>query len=264
MLRIHQIPCWQDNYTYLVVHGDDALVVDAPEAEPVLARARALGVHVRAVLNTHHHPDHVGGNDALAAGGCAVFGPAHDAARMPALTRPVAPGEHVNVIGLSFRVLDVRAHTRGHIAWALDRAVDVVERWGHGGAPTALARLGGRPALFVGDALFAAGCGRLFEGDGADLFRALSTLAREDPRALVCCAHEYTAANLRFAVHARPDDTAIAARLAGLDDERGASHSSVPSLLEDELRTNPYLLALPQGERAVLALRQAKDAFPAS
>jgi hydroxyacylglutathione hydrolase len=265
VLRIHQIPVWQDNYAYLVAHGDEAVVVDPPEAAPVLERARALGVTVRAVLCTHHHADHVGGNEELAAAGCTVIGAAHDAARIPALSQPVTPGESVHVIGLSLRVLDVRAHTSGHIAYALDRTVDVMERFGHSGQPTRVARLEARPALFVGDALFQAGCGRLFEGSAADLHASLTTLAREDPRALIVCAHEYTSSNLAFAVHALPHDEAVRARQLGLHAERAASGSSVPSTLEEELATNPFLRALSASDpvEAVRALRAAKDDFRA-
>lgn len=264
MLTLVQIPCLTDNSAWLVVSGGQAFVVDPPVAEPVLARLEATGARLAAVLNTHHHPDHTGGNIALReATGCEIVGNARDADRLPGLTRAVEPGGTVGVAGLALRVLDVKAHTRAHVAYALDEPVDEVIRHGHGGIETSIPRLARRPALFVGDALFAAGCGRLFEGTPTDLERSLRTLSREDPRALVCCAHEYTASNLRFARHALPDNRAIAARVDRLDEEMGAAKSSLPSTLEEELATNPFLLALTAADPvdAVGALRRAKDAF---
>ncbi len=248
MLTLRQIPVWSDNYAYLLVHHDEALLVDAPEAGPVLEVIADMDVTLRAVFNTHHHPDHVGANAALvAATGCAVFGPAHDAERIPEISMRVTAGATCGALGLSFRVLDVHAHTRGHIAYALDDAIDLVIRHGHGGTPTEMPELAGRGVLFVGDSLFAAGCGRLFEGTAGDLKDAMTTLAAEDDSLLVACAHEYTEGNLRFAAEISgqvPASDAIRARLAHLEQERGVSGSSVPSLLGEERRTNPFLLAL--------------------
>ena len=264
MITIAQVPCLEDNYAWLVVHDDVAFVVDPSECAPVLATlARFAGARLVAVLCTHHHHDHIGGAaDLRAATGCAVIGNA-DEPRIPGVTRPVRVGEPVDVAGLSVRVLDVRAHTDHHVAFALDQTVQRVVRHGHAGVVEDKADLAGRPALFVGDALFAAGCGRLFEGTAADLERALRTLSACDPRALVCCGHEYTAGNLRFARHAFPGHAGIAARLSALPDDKGASLSSVPSTLADELVTNPFLLALSDADpvAAVAAMRRAKDAF---
>lgn len=259
-----QIPCLRDNSAWLVVHDGAAFVVDPPEAEPVLARLLATGATLAAVLNTHHHHDHVGGNLALRdATGCAIVGNAADAARIPGLTRAVDPGERVDVAGLTLRVLDVKAHTRGHVAFALDTGAGQVLQHGHGGIEVASVALAGRKLLFVGDTLFGAGCGRLFEGSASDLERALRTLASEGAEALVCCAHEYTAANLRFARHARPDVDAIAARADALERTMGAARSSLPFTLGGELQTNPFLLALHEADpvAAVGALRAAKDVF---
>ena len=179
MLELVQIPVWRDNYAYLGCNGSRAFVVDPPEAGPVLAHIEALGgVVLEAVINTHHHPDHVGGNLKLVeATGCAVLGACHDAERIPGLTRPVQIGERVSVADVSMEVLDVRAHTRGHIAYRTDRAFDRVVRHGHDGVATRVERLEGRPALFVGDSLFLGGCGRLFEGTPADLHAAMRVLA---------------------------------------------------------------------------------------
>jgi hydroxyacylglutathione hydrolase len=218
------------------------------------------------VVLTHHHADHTGGTaDLVAATGARVFGHAADAARLPPLDVAALPGDVVTPLpDVSLRMLDVHAHTRAHVAYALDAPIDRVTRHGHAhnAVDEDVARLAGRPALFVGDTLFAAGCGRLFEGTPADLFAALSLLAAQDERALVCCAHEYTAANLRFAMHALPHVQAIAERARRLDEEMGAARSSLPSTLAEEKATNPFLLALRDGAEALGAMRRQKDAFP--
>lgn len=279
MVRLVQIPMLRDNFGYVVVHEARAFVVDPPEADAVLAFLRRhAGVTLEAVVNTHHHADHVGGNRALVARtGCDVIGPAHDAGRIPGLTRAVAIDEVVEVAGLPLRVLDVRAHTRGHIAYVCDAPMDEVIRHGHGGQPRPIDRLAGRPVAFVGDSLFAAGCGRLFEGSPRDLVLALERLASLPPSTLVCCAHEYTASNLRFARHVLPDHAALRDRESQLEAERAEAGSTVPDTLERELETNPFLLVLETAARhriaarlgvadhdvvAVMgALRRAKDRF---
>lgn len=278
MPKLVQIPVWRDNYAYLVVEGERAFVVDSPEAGPILERLRDFpGVQLEAVVNTHHHPDHVGSNHELVSRtGCAVVGPAHDAERIPGLRRKAEIGTTIEVAGLALRVLDVHGHTAGHVAYACDRDFEEVIRHGHQGRPAAVPRLAGRPALFVGDSLFLGGCGRLFEGTAEDLVAAMTILRNEDPEALVCCAHEYTESNLRFAAHILPANRDIAERLETLPVERQQTGSSVPDVLSRELRTNPFMLGLDDVIRprlaarlgvaddpvAVLgAARRAKDAF---
>lgn len=266
MKRLVQLPVLSDNYIYVVVDVDSAtaLVVDPATADDVLAFLAREGLTLTAVLNTHHHADHTGGNVVLRERtGCAVIGPERDRARIPAITRGCEPSECVSVGAFApLRVLDVNAHTSGHVAYADDDGVDVVVRHGHGGVPVVGA---GGKVVFVGDALFGAGCGRLFEGDGDDLFRALSVIDAEDPAALIACAHEYTKSNLLFARHAFPDVDAIANRLAGFETTMGAARSSVPSTLGLEQATNPFLLALRQPDPAAkaFALRREKDTFRA-
>ncbi|MCR9159596.1 MAG: hydroxyacylglutathione hydrolase [Nannocystaceae bacterium] len=279
MPELLQIPVWRDNYVYLAIHEGRAFVVDPSDAEPVLAALQTLpGVALEAVVNTHHHPDHVGGNLKLVeATGCAVVGAAHDRERIPGITRAVDIGARIEVAGLAMDVLDVRAHTRGHVAYRTEATFDRVIRHGHDGVATRAQRLEDRPALFVGDSLFLGGCGRLFEGSAADLHASMQVLSEQRPESLVCCAHEYTASNLRFAADVLPSHPSIRARLDGLERERGASRSSVPDTLERELETNPFLLALdpehrgsiaasldvPPGDivAVVGALRSAKDRF---
>ncbi len=276
MKKLVQLPVWSDNYVYVLenddVTGGAVVVVDPCEAAPVLAWLEHAGRALDAVLCTHHHPDHVGGNLELhERTGCTVVGPERDRDRIPGLTRGVDVGAVFDVGGLGFRVLDVAAHTRGHIAFAFDERIDVVVRHGHAGLASVVAHLAQRPALFVGDSLFGAGCGRLFEGSAEDLHRSLSTLAAEDDDALVCCAHEYTAANLAFAVSVAPHIAAVVARRDGLQQEMGKARSSVPSILGVEKQTNPFLLALHQqiGPQTgdvvarIFDLRRQKDSFRA-
>lgn len=279
MTQLFQIPCLRDNYIYLGVREGQAFVVDPPDASVVLDRLQEHGWSLQAVLCTHHHADHTGGNLELRrATGCEVIGAAHDVARIPALSRVATPGHPLQVGDWRFRVLDVRGHTRGHIAYALDAPLGRVIRQGHGGEPESIERFTGLPALFVGDALFLAGCGRLFEGDAHDLARTMATLAAERDEALVCCAHEYTEGNLAFAATLLPDVAEIAERRRNLPLERGHSGSSVPDLLARERRTNPYFRCLdaalrdelaarlglePGGDASAVlgALRRAKDGF---
>lgn len=245
MTELIQIPALRDNYIYLLQDGEDGVVIDPAEATPVLRTLDERGCRLLAVLNTHHHADHTGGNRELArATGARIFGPAEDADRFPGLTDGVRPDEDVTIGPFSFRVLDVRAHTRSHVAYAPVRPLTRVIRHGHAGIPTEVPHLAQRPALFVGDTLFLGGCGRLFEGSAEDLTRAMQKIAAEPADSVICCAHEYTAANLRFAIRVWPESLALHDRLATLDQEMGPARSSVPDLLSREHQTNPFLASV--------------------
>jgi hydroxyacylglutathione hydrolase len=251
-MRIDVIPLWKDNYAYLVVDPatGTAAVVDPSDPGPVAAAAEAAGVRVTHLLCTHHHPDHSGGNAALAARwpGLEVVGSAIDPERIPALTRPVADGETFTVGALAFRALAVPGHTRGHVAFVCG------------------------DALFSGDTLFLAGCGRLFEGDAAQMHRALSgVFGALPPETRVFCGHEYTVNNLRFALTVEPENAAVRAKLAWAEARQAAGQPTVPATLAEERTYNPFLrVAEPAVQQRLgtrdpvetfAALRRLKDAF---
>jgi hydroxyacylglutathione hydrolase len=248
-LRVERIPTLRDNYTYLLVceATGEAAVVDAPEAAPVERRVEKLAVRVTKVLSTHHHPDHSAANPQLAKRYDApVLGHVSDAKRIPGFTQGLEEGDTVTVGRETAHVLFIPAHTRGHIAYVFDGAV------------------------FCGDTLFAAGCGRLFEGTPAMMHTALvEKLGRLPGATRVYCGHEYTAGNLRFAAHVEPENEAVKRALARVLEVRARAASdwhdatpdemTVPTTIADEHATNPFLRA---GSAEELGRRRAaKDAF---
>lgn len=240
MIEIARIPVLSDNYVWLAhdsVSGETA-VVDPAVAAPVLAEAERRGWAVTQIWNTHWHPDHTGGNAEIkAATGCRIAGPAAEAARIPGLDRAVAEGDRVSLGGVEATVLEVPAHTAGHIAYHLPE-----ER-----------------VVFVGDTLFAMGCGRLFEGTAAQMHANLQRLATLPPETRVYCAHEYTLSNGRFAAAAEPNNEAVARRLREVEAARAAGEATVPTTIGLELATNPFMRARSAAE---LAERRAwKDSF---
>ena len=224
MAAIIPIPAFADNYIWLLRHDGNAAVVDPGDAAPVLACLEQNGLNLTAILNTHHHNDHVGGNRALLAH-CSVpvFGPAGE--RIPGLTHALREGDAIDVpgTGVSLSVLDVPGHTAGHIAYVGQNE--------------------GVPVAFVGDTLFACGCGRLFEGTAEQMWTSLGKLAALPDETRVYCAHEYTLANLRFAAAVEPDSDAVRERTSRESARRARGEPTVPARLADERLTNPFLRA---------------------
>ena len=215
------IPAFNDNYLWLLHDGQRALIVDPGDASPVLQALRDSHLELESILVTHHHADHTGGINALReATGARVFGPARE--QLPGPFTPLEDGDTVQALGLDFQVIDVPGHTAGHIAFFTPEA-------------------NGKPLLFCGDTLFSGGCGRLFEGTPAQMLASLDRLAALPGNTVVCCTHEYTMANLRFALAVEPDNRELIgyhARCAAL---REAGKPTLPTSIAQELLINPFL-----------------------
>lgn len=223
-MEIVPLPLLSDNYGYLLIDSVDkrAAIVDCSEAGPVLAEVDRRGLRLEAILSTHHHYDHVGGNEEVARAipGIRVLGSRADASRVPAITEGLADGEEFEVIGGRGRAILIPAHTSGHLAYFFPDE---------------------GPSVFSGDTLFAAGCGRLFEGSPAQMMQSLGKLAVLPDSTRVWCGHEYTEKNLRFAHELESTNADISAKLARVEALRKAGKPTVPSTIGEEKRTNPFL-----------------------
>ena len=240
MITAHAVPILSDNYAWLLRDSESGAVgiVDPAEVAPVVAAIDAAGGRLDMILLTHHHDDHIAGTDAIRTRyGAMVVGARADARRLPKLDRELVEGDEVALGSSSARVIDTPGHTRGHIAFFFPDG-DV---------------------LLCGDTLFSLGCGRLIEGTPADMFASLHKLAALPPDTLVCCGHEYTRSNARFALSADPDNAALQAFAARVEALRDAGKPTIPSRLADEMAANPFLRA--PDVASLGNLRARKDTF---
>ncbi len=257
-LGIIPIPALRDNYIWVLHNGQHAVVVDPGEAVPVLSWLKTKRLSLAAILCTHHHGDHIGGiSELVEVYNVPVYAP--HAENIPGTTRPLAEGDAADLplLGISLKVLDIRGHTRGHIAYLLP----------------------GNSGVFCGDTLFGCGCGRVFEGTAEQMYRALRRLAALPDDTLVYCAHEYTEANIRFALACDPDNARLRQRATEARALRAAGQPTLPSTIGLVRATNPFLRCsepaiiqavqkadslVEKGELAVFtALRRWKDDFRA-
>lgn len=223
-VEVIRIPVLSDNYIWMARDNTsgEVVVIDPAVAAPVLAKAEELGWNITQIWNTHWHPDHTGGNAEIkAATGCMITGPAAEAHRIPTLDVKVAGGDAVMLGETQAEVIDVPAHTAGHIAYHF-----AYEQF-----------------AFVGDTLFAMGCGRLFEGTAAQMYDNMRKLEALGDDTVIYCAHEYTQSNGRFAMSVEPDNAALVERMAKVDAMRLAGEATVPTTIALERATNPFMRA---------------------
>lgn len=223
-LEIHQFPCLSDNYGYLVHDpaSGETTVIDTPDADRILSEAKSKGWTITQIWNTHWHPDHTGGNLKIKEEtGCVIIGPAGEEEKIPGLDRAVTEGSLVNLGAHTARVLDLPGHTLGHCAYSMEE----------------------NGLAFVGDTLFALGCGRLFEGSPEQMWDSLSKLKALPEDTTIYCAHEYTAANAKFAITIEPENQDLAAYSERVTELRSRNQPTVPTTLSAELAANPFLRA---------------------
>ena len=239
MLDVVAVPVLTDNYVWLL-HNDatgETAAADPSVAEPVLDAVAAKGWRLTQVLNTHWHPDHTGGNAGIqVATGAPITAPA-EAERVSKVDRIVSEGDRLTVAGSEAVVWDIPAHTAGHIAYYFED----------------------EGMIFVGDTMFAMGCGRLFEGSAEQMYANLQRIAALPEDVRIYCGHEYTLANARFASHVDPANAAVAARLEEVKALREAETITLPTTVGEERETNPFVRATNAEDFA--RLRSAKDSF---
>ena len=234
-IEVHQFGCLSDNYGFLI-HDAEANVtasIDTPEVAPINAALAERGWTLTHILNTHHHFDHAGGNEALKAEwNCTIVGAANDAARIPGIDAQVRDGEVFHFGNSRCEVLEVPGHTTGHIAYYF--ADDGI--------------------AFVGDTLFALGCGRLFEGTAAQMWNSLEKLMALPDETVVYCAHEYTQSNAAFALSVEPSNADLVARSQEIDELRAQGMPTVPTTIGLERATNPFVRARSAGLKETVGL----------
>lgn len=251
-LEVHQFPCLSDNYGFLLHDPDsqETACIDTPDADAYLRQAAVKGWQITQIWNTHWHPDHAGGNAAIkAATGCTVVAPQAEEGKIAGIDRAVGQGDVIALGHWEAHVIDVGGHTMGHVAYHLPASA----------------------MAFVGDSVFALGCGRMFEGTAPQFWASLARIKALPPETMLYCAHEYTASNARFALHADPDNAALRDYAQEVADRRAADKWTVPTKLERELAANPFLRADDPAMQArwgggdavetFAALRAAKDTF---
>jgi hydroxyacylglutathione hydrolase len=235
------VPILNDNYAWLLRDTETGAtaIVDPAQGAPIIAALEAAGGRLDLILLTHHHGDHIADTDMVRARfpGCKVVGAAADAHRLPKLDQAVKEGDTVTLGNATGRVIDTPGHTRGQINYFFP----------------------GGPILLSGDTLFSLGCGRLIEGTAAEMFDSLSKLAALPDDTLVCCGHEYTESNAKFALSVDPDNAALRARVDEARQQRARGVPTVPSRMGDEKRANPFLLA--KDVAALADVRGKKDRF---
>lgn len=239
-LEIELIPVLGDNYCYLLHEPETGVTaaVDPPVADAIQERLEAHGWRLDQILTTHHHADHTGGNLELKrATGCRIAGPAADAARIPGIDDGLREGDEVRIGNAVGHVLETPGHARGHISFWFPES----------------------KALFCGDVLFVMGCGRLFEGSPAEMWRSMSKFAEMPDDTVVYCGHEYTLANARFAVTVDPHNQRLQERVAEVEKLRADGRPTVPSTLGIERATNPFLRPHDPGIRRHLGMEKASD-----
>ncbi|MEA3034106.1 MAG: hydroxyacylglutathione hydrolase [Sphingomonadales bacterium] len=239
MLEIVPVAVLSDNYVWLVhdPDSDETVAVDPSVADPVLGAAAARGWRITQVWNTHWHPDHTGGNDAIRdSAGCTITGPA-EAERVSRMDRIVAGGDRARIGGIEAELIDIPAHTAGHVAFYL-----ASER-----------------VAFTGDTLFAMGCGRLFEGNAEQMYGNMKRLAALPGETRIYCGHEYTLANGIFALTVEPDNAALVRRVEEVRAARERGEVTLPTTIALERATNPFMRA--SSVEAFAERRRAKDEF---
>ncbi len=239
-LEIHQFPCLSDNFGVLIRDPATSSVasIDAPDAAEVAKQLKAKGWKLTHILTTHHHGDHVGGNEQLKAEtGCTIIGPRGEAAKIPGIDKQVAEGDSFRFGGLDVTVLDTPGHTAGHITYWIAAA----------------------KVAFVGDTLFSLGCGRILEGSPKMMWNSLEKLIALPPDTAVYCGHEYTLANARFSLRIEPENAALRKRAKEVEALRAAGKPTLPTTIGAELAANPFLRAASPAIRKQLGMVAAED-----